>query len=250
MLWADLIELRQTLVSKIINIGIWLSCTIIVMGYIMKAQFALDPNFGFFMLAGCIATVGIFETYPRIFTLISDFEGDQVIFYDLTLPIPSKLVFIKKMLYLTLNFSIMGLFMLPLGKLFLLNQFNMMQVAWIKFVPFFILINAFYATFAFLVASFIPSLAQMEQVWIRFIFPLWFLGGFQYSWQTLHQISKEVSYVALCNPITYIMEGMRAIMLGQDGYLPFWLCLSVISVLAVASGWLAISRLKKRLDFV
>ena len=91
---------------------------------------------------------------------------------------------------------------------------------------------------------------RIETVWTRFIFPLWFLGGFQFSWQIVYGISKPLSYVMLANPVTYVMEGLRAATLGQAGYIHFWICVGMLCAFSIATGTLAYRGLKKRLDFV
>ena len=101
-----------------------------------------------------------------------------------------------------------------------------------------------------MIASFVKNLAAIEHVWLRFILPLWFFGGTQFSWQTIYNIAPYIGYLTLLDPLVYVMEGMRAAVLGQEGNLPFWLCVAVLWVLTVVFGWWAIKRLKTRLDFV
>ena len=57
-------------------------------------------------------------------------------------------------------------------------------------------------------------------------------------------------YLHLVNPLLYVMEGMRAATLGQEGYLPFWFSLAGLTIFTVGFAWDAIRRLQKRLDCV
>ncbi len=104
--------------------------------------------------------------------------------------------------------------------------------------------------FALMVGSFVKNMSTIGSVWMRFIYPIWFLGGFQFSWTVLFKTSPKLAYLNLINPMTYIMEAIRGAILGQEGYLPFWPCTSMVILFAFACAWYGIVRLKKRLDFV
>ena len=85
---------------------------------------------------------------------------------------------------------------------------------------------------------------------MRFVYPLWFLGGFQYSWQVLYDFSPLFAYVSLLNPVLYVMEGTRAAILGQEGSLNFWLCILMLIFFTLLCGWHALKQLKRQLDYI
>lgn len=251
LLRTDLIELRKTFFDQALNLGIWVFCTLVVMGYLTKTQFHITASdFGVFNLAGCIASAGLFEVYPRSFSFIADLEGPQIISYYTTLPVPPVYVFLTKMLYWLINTLLRGLILLPLGKLVLWNSFPLADVHWLKFLIIFLIGNLFYSALTLFVASIIPSMAQMENVWMRYIFPLWFLGGFQFSWYNLHKLSPMLAYVNLLNPVVYVMEGTRSALLGQGNNLPFWFCVIMLIIFSLLCVYIGIKRTKKRLDCV
>ena len=43
----------------------------------------------------------------------------------------------------------------------------------------------------------------------RLVFPLWWLGGYTFSWQQAYALSPYFGYAALCNPLLYALEGVR-----------------------------------------
>jgi len=137
-----------------------------------------------------------------------------------------------------------------MGKLRLWNSFSLAGVHYGKFALIFLLTNIFYAILGLWVTSFIYSLMNFDSVWMRIIFPMWFLGCFQFSWAALYQASPVIAYIDLINPITYISEGTRAAILGQQGSLNFWVCVGAIIVFIVIGWTHALLRLKRRLDFV
>jgi ABC-type polysaccharide/polyol phosphate export permease len=54
----------------------------------------------------------------------------------------------------------------------------------------------------------------------------------------------------LINPMIYITEAVRCALLGQEGYLNFWLCILVILLFAALSFYFGIKSLRKKLDFI
>ena len=249
LLFTDFAVLKQVVVDQVINLMIWVICNVLVISYLMPS-FGLSESYGSFILAGLCASAGLFGVFPSVVNLISDFEGDRIIDYYLTLPLPSWLVFARAMLYYAINAAIIGSMVLPLGKLLLWNSFDITQVCLYKFLIIFVVTNLFYGAFTLWVASRVRNLIKIGNIWMRFVFPIWFLGGFQFSWHVLFQKWPLLAYLNLLNPMTYIMEGTRAAILGQSGYLPFWLCVVVIMFFSILCAWHSIIRLKKRLDFI
>ena len=86
---ADLIIFKQTFFDKFIDLSIWVALNILVISYVMP-YFGLVADFGVFQLGGLIAAAGLFELYANTVDLITDFEGDRVISFNLTLPIPIR----------------------------------------------------------------------------------------------------------------------------------------------------------------
>lgn len=240
---------RQELFDKVINLYIWVFCSLVVMGYVMQA-FGLASNYGCFQLATIMGTVGLFEIYGNAFRCMIDFEGDRHISYYLTLPTQPSVVLWSMITSYVLMGIILSCFVLPFGKLILFNNFSLSDIAWFKFAIILVISNIFYGVFTIAVTAHVGVLSKMESVWTRFIFPLWFMGGFQFSWESIYHLSKPLSYVLLCNPILFIMEGMRAALLGQEGCLPWEICCIVLSMFTLLCWFYARYKMKRLLDFV
>lgn len=208
----------------------------------------MSANYGLFLLVGLCASAGLFEVFPSAAKLVDDIKGDQVILYHMTLPLPSALIILRLMIMNALSAFILGLSVLPLGKLLLGSHFDISHMHVVKFCIMFILASAFYGSYTIFIATRVPDMTKIGNVWMRFVYPLWFLGGYQFSWQSLKQIAPVLAYLNLANPIVYIMEGIRASILGQDGFLNFWLCACMVSLFCMLSIWLGIRLMKKRLD--
>jgi len=240
---------RQELFGKVINLLIWMVCCLVVMGYVMQA-FGLASNYGCFQLATVIGTVGLFEIYGNALRTIIDFEGDCHIDYYLTLPVRPVVILLSMVTSYVLMGILLSVLILPFGKLILFNSFSLTDVVWFKFAIILVLSNIFYGTFTIAVTSHVGALSRMENIWHRFIFPLWFMGGFQFSWASIYKLSQPLAYVLLCNPIMFIMEGTRAALLGQQDCLPWGTCCIALCGFSVVCWFYAYYKMRRLLDFV
>lgn len=219
------------------------------MGYIMPF-FGLSADFGPFQFGGVLAATGLFELYSSTIDLVSDYEGDRIINYNFTLPIPSWLALIAKATYYFLVYVTLAVVIIPVGKMCLWNQLDMMHISYVKLGLSIIFQSIFYSCFVLWASSIVDSMTKMGHVWSRFIFPMWFMGGFQFSWYSLYKVIPWLSYINLLNPMIYITEAVRVALLGQEGYINFWLCLLLIGIFSILCFVVGLYNLKKRLDFV
>jgi hypothetical protein len=249
LVMTDLVVFKKTIPDKIVDMAIWVTLSLFVTGYIMP-YFGLSKDFGPVQFGGIVASLGLFEVYSSIFELMADLEGDQVISYGLTLPIPSWMAIMSKAIYYAITYFVLSVIMLPVGKLCLWDQLAMNAIVYHQLLFILLLQSIFYACFALWTTTFVRNLSGMGSIWARFIFPMWFMGGFQFSWLALHHVLPIIAYVDLLNPVTYITEGTRAALLGQSGYLNFWLCCGALALFSIACTVHALYRMKKRLDFV
>ena len=221
---ADLISFRENLLDKIINVSIWATTTLGIFAYIMP-EFGIAKDFGIFQYAGIIASIGLFEMFPSAAKLINDFESEQTIMYNLTLPIPSWMVVLSKVVFYSINATVMAICIVPLGKLILLGQLNLFQISFFKLSLLIICASIFYASIIIWLAGMVDDISKIGNIWLRIIFPLWFLGGVQFSWSAMKKVAPNLAYLNLLNPMVYITEAARVAVIGQEGYLNFWLCI-------------------------
>lgn len=248
LLQTDFKIFKRTISDKLIDLFIWIITMVLVTAYLMPA-FGLEKSYSGFMIASLIGSAGLFEFYASVTNLVSDFEGNNITSFYITLPIPSWLIFIKNIIFYACNTAIISILVLPICKIISWHYLDLSQFNLLKFLLIFLLTNIFYATFTLWTASKVMGIEKIGSVWMRFVYPLWFLGGFQYSLKVLYDFSPALGYASLINPMIYVMEGIRAAVLGQEGSLNFWICAGMLLLFTILTGWRGIARLKKRLDF-
>jgi ABC-2 type transport system permease protein len=249
MLRIDLVQIRGTLVSKIIDRFVWTMSLMLVAAYLLPS-FGMSTDFGKFLLVGLTASLGIIEAYSVIAQLIADLDGDRVITYYLTLPIPPALVFIRILVYYGLYFSVLNVLLFPMCNVFLPEPIAYASISWGRTIFMVLLANFFHAAMILWATTFIKDIRGLGQIWSRVLHPLWFFGGFQFTWAVVYEKSFFYACLALCNPLLYATEGLRAAVFGQAGYLPYWISASVLSCCIVVMTAHAIARFKRRLDLV
>lgn len=246
---VDLVIFRQGILARGIDLSIWLALTLIVAGYVLPS-FGMSQHFGVFQLCGILSSIGLFEVYPNVMNLISDIHGDRIISYYLTLPLPSRLVFAAKVIYWCIASLLLTVLVIPLGVALLWGRIDMHQLQYGKLFVAVLCANIFTACFTLFVVSITPSLQRIGSVWMRLIFPLWFMGGFQFSWYALYQTVPWLAYIDLINPMIYVTESTRVAVMGTGEYMDFWLSIFLVCVFSVASFGVGVWRLSRRLDCV
>lgn len=243
------IYVKEILWGELIDSFTLSTCIILIATYILP-EIGLSKSYGSFMAVGMIVSMAFWDVWSITTKFISDLEGNKTFTYYLSLPLPAWLYFLKQITFHAVRGGTIAIFMLPLGKLILLNRINFTNFNLVKFICAFISTCIFCATLSLIMGAIVKDMNNIGHVAIRFLFPMWFLGGSQYSWYTLLGFSKNFAYLCLLNPLLYSMEAMHVATLGQEGYLPFWSSLFILWIFIILSSWYGITKMKKRLDCV
>lgn len=243
----DMTIFCPTFLGRFINAMIWVVLTVLIFAYLLP-KMGMNQNFAIFMACANIMSWGFFEVMGNVAKLIGDLMGSKSIEYDLTLPIPQWLVFTRIALSNTLQAMAIAIFILPITKLVLWNSFSLAYASWLQFIAIFIFGNLFYGFFSLWLASMIKDMSAINNIWMRVVFPLWWVGGYQFSWQTMYDTSSWFAYIDLLNPLVYIFEGVRASLLGQEGYINVWYCVGALILASIITGYIGIKKMMDRLD--
>ncbi len=245
----DILAFWRTFRSRFFDTFLFFLTNAIVWGYFMP-QGWMASSYGPFLIVGAIASFGLIDLVSKVSIFISDLVGDQTILHTLILPLRPAVLFAYIGFFWACATALITALLFPIGKILLFKEFNLDNASYWRLLLMFITINLFYGYFGLWVASLIDKMSGLEKLWARIIGPMWMLGAYFYSWGTAYKLSPLIGILNLANPMVYLMEGMRAAVLGQEGYLPFWLCMAATWLMILCFLPHAISRLKKRLDCV
>jgi len=250
-LWAliqrDLRIFLPTYKTRIINAVIFVIINLVIFEKIMPAL-GLAVGYAAFTAASNIGSWGLFDIMENVATVVADIEGERSISYYLTLPLSQTLVFLRLALSNAISAFLVVILFIPISKLVLWNTLDMSAVSFPKLFLIVMLSSLFYGMFSLSLAAKTKKLHGIGNIWRRVIFPLWFIGCYQFPWNTLHKISPVMAYVDLLNPIVYCMEGTRAAFLGQEGSINFWYSVAALCVFCMIAGYFGIKNMKQRLD--
>lgn len=247
--YVELVIKKQNIINEFIDYTIWAGLQLFVFIHIMP-YFGLSEKFNIIQLSGIITGIPIYDLYPNIFRLMIDIEHEKVINYQVLLPTRLWVILLSKVLSYVIIIFIISIAILPICQLCLWNKFSISSLSFFKFFLI-LLINCIFSSVSSLFLSLIlKSSSQLGIVWNRIIFPLWFMGGFQFSWFSLFSFNKYLAYICLLNPVTYINEATRVALFTQKGYINFWICIFIIIILSVLLFLYAHKKLKKKLDFI
>jgi ABC-2 type transport system permease protein len=201
-------------------------------------------------LPAAIASWGMFEIITNATTLVSDILGDRVIEYELVLPIPQWAIFAKIALVNAYRAFIVSLLLIPAGMaiIYLGIGLTFSNINLFKTIFMILIANIFFGFLGLFTASLMQKISDVRNMWMRVLFPMWFVGGLNNSLSAVQKVAPIFAKALLLNPIVYISEGMRAAMLGQEGYLNYGLCCLVIIALTIFLAIFAVKRFQKNLD--
>lgn len=240
---------QQHIFNRFIDACIWTGIVLYVSQYVLP-HLGVNQNFGTFIMIGNIAAWGMLEVGTNISILLADLAGTQSTTYYLTLPIPQSWIFVRIGLMDAYKSFVSTLPMIPIGKLILWNHVSLTEIAYGKLLVSYILGHLFFGFFGLFLASITPNLNYLTTIKLRIIFPLWFIGGYQFTWGMLYQTNPTLAYLNLANPVIYIMEGMKSSVLTDYHLISYPICMIMIIGFTLLFGVLGVQIFKKRLDCV
>jgi ABC-2 type transport system permease protein len=245
----DLTVFKRDFRTKCIDTVFLFFTNVMAFGYLLQQEGA-HSGYAAFFVVGAIASFGFIEIVGKVGLLLADMDGDKTILHTLGMPMSSNMVFCYFAASWALTSMVLSAILFPIGKLLVFTEWNWHTISSWRVILIFISANLFFGTFAFWLSSMIKNMTNLNSLWLRYIAPMWMFGGYVYSWKSAFDLSPLVGYISLINPMIYVMEGMRAAALGQSGYLPFWLCLSMLWVFIILCMTHGAKRMRKKLDCI
>jgi len=249
IIYKEITVFRRLFVSKFIDLLILVVTNIIVFSFVMPS-FGLKSTYGPFIVIGLIPAICLFEAIPRTTNMVVDITGNKKISYLLTLPIPSSLALASIAIGWAATSSMFSILILPVAKILLFEKFSLSHFSVIKFVISFVSLQLMFGFFSLFLASLIKDMKYISWIWARVVNPLFMLGGYFYTWKSIYALNHIAGYANLFNPIMIAAESIRGAVLGQEGYLPFWITILAIYGFTSIFALFGITKIKRRLDCV
>lgn len=221
----DIKVLKQRLRDLVID-GLILVCvTVLVFGHFLPLlgmpKSLIAPIFLGNSLSFFLTSLG----YNFANRMVYDLKFDRFIEYFLTLPLPKRWLFGYFITSFIMETTIITLPLVTLGIVLLGNNFGPIHGNFFIFLAVYFLVLLFWALF-FLGSSFICSYQWFKNnMWARRITPLFIFSPAFFTYKKISLIMPTLAKLILLNPLTYLVEGLRAALLGGADYLPLSVCI-------------------------
>lgn len=230
LMTRDLKILKRRLKGLLIDGLILLCVNILVFGSLMPLlgmpTSLIAPIFLGNSLAFFLASLG----YGFATRMVYDLKFNHFIDYFLTLPLPKNWLFTYFIASFMIESTIVTLPLITFGIMLLGKNFGPINGSFLTFLAVYFLVLLFWALF-FLGSSFTCSYQWFKNnMWARRIMPMFVFAPAFFTFKTVATIMPRLSKLMLCNPLTYLVEGLRASLLGGTDYLPLTICLPGIFV--------------------
>jgi len=249
LLRRDFIAFRRGFGTKFFDTLCLFATSVVAFGYFMQLEGA-HSGYAAFFVVGAIASMGFVEIVGKVSVLLADLQGDKTISHTMVMPIRTEWVFCYIGISWAMTSALLSILLFPAGKILVYYGLDLANISYWRVIIMFITCNLFFGFFALWLTGTLKNIDNLNSLWLRYIAPMWLFGGYTYSWEAAYQMNHALGVVSLLNPMIYVMEGMRAAMLGQAGYLPFWGCFFALWGFIAICTWDAIRPLKRRLDCV
>jgi len=249
LLLADVRFIWKDFFANLIDAATWPFFIIFINGYVITAM-GMPENYGAFTSVSMVIIMGAYNAWAASIAIATDLCGPKNISYELTLPIPYWMVWIKNGLYLAIKSAVFNSLPLLLGKIILGNRFDLSNFSLLKFFVLYTVACLFFGMFALWSTVITKTAESHSRLELRLIGPMFFLNGWASSWATMAAVSPALGFFVRCLPWIYAYEGARASVLGQQGYLNVWLCVGMLLIFTALIMWSSIRLFKKRMDCI
>lgn len=238
---------RAKLVDTLINSAILVSSQVLIFGYLFPL-IGMPTSFIGPAYIGSIVFFLIHFGFVFGLTLQFDLEGDRLIDYQLTLPMPKKWLFLSYIISFVIETTVVIVPMLGAGILLLGNRFGELAVSPLLLILSFLAMITFTGTF-FLGLAFYYSYAWFSlNIWPRRLSVIMAISATFYLWKELYRLKPTLSYIVLLSPFTHIAESLRASLLDPTRFLPYYVTLPTLLFFIIVSSACIAFASKKRLD--
>ncbi|GJG88305.1 hypothetical protein tb265_34860 [Gemmatimonadetes bacterium T265] len=241
----DLRALRRELPFFLLRTILQPLLFVIVFGAVMPRMGLVSTRYGAALLPGVLAlTLALSAVQSVALPLVQDFGWTREIEDRLLAPIPTGLLVAQKVASGALQALVAAAVVLPIARLVMgpiagLSPTNLGLVAVVA------ALGALTFSAAGLVLGTAISPQQIGLLFSAVITPMVFFGCAYYPWRGLDAV-PVLKYLVLVNPLTYVSEGMRAVLTPGMPHMPLPVVVGALVVLCAAFCVLGARGFRKR----
>lgn len=253
MIRKDIFLLKSKVIDLFINSSIILCVELITWCYVYPligmSNDLILPMFVGWPLLNIMISLGY--CFSMKYTLGALYTGYGFMEYDLTLPLPIGYILANYIISFVIEACTATLPLIIIGLMALSWYMNVTFAGSILLFLIVYIMALFLFGITFLALCFYyPNRWFEDNLWPRRISFFVTVGAIFSPWAHIYAYSKPLAIIMLFNPLTYVAEGMRAALLGNNGFIPLWICtLTVLFTIGITTYWMQHS-VRKKLDLL
>ncbi|MCA9770729.1 hypothetical protein KC460_05155 [Candidatus Dependentiae bacterium] len=228
LLYRDLKVLAQNLLSRFIDNIVVILVMTILFGSLLP-RMGMNASLIGPMIIGTLIQIGFHKGFTMSLIHLYDLAFNRCIDYYITLPLPKKWVFTRYVISFMIEYSIIAIPLLLFGIILLSPSFTLIKTDIAALIIIYFLSSLFLALL-FLYISFAYSLEWVKaNIWARRLSWLFLFSSTLFPFKPIAQAFPKLSYLFLISPLTYISEGLRSALIGDNIFIPAWYCIGIVA---------------------
>jgi ABC-2 type transport system permease protein len=245
LLARDVVVVRRELVFFLLRTAMQPLMFTVVFGYLLPKMGFVNRGYTAALLPGVLAvSLALAAVQSVALPMVGDFGFSREIEDRLLAPIPNWLVALEKVVSGTLQALIAALFVLPVARL-IMGPIPGLSAAHLPSVA---VVTVFGAVAFSMIGLFLGCVVEAAQIGLLFgviVAPMIMFGCAYYPWRGL-DAAPTVKYAVLVNPLTYIAEGLRGVLIPDLPHMPLPVVLGALTIITVVFWRLGLRAFMKR----
>ncbi len=193
-----------------------------VFGKVLTELGYARPGYEQVLFPGLVALAGVLTgLQSTALPLVIEFSYSNEIEDRLLAPLPIGAVAVEKVVFAAMRGCVAAAVMFPIG-VWILGSIPWQAGAAAGVVVLTVLGALLGAAMGLILGTFVPP-NRINVTFALVLTPLIFTGSCQYPWPSLGSI-RWFQVVSACNPMTYVSEGLRGLMVPSVPHIPTWIC--------------------------
>jgi ABC-2 type transport system permease protein len=193
-----------------------------VFGKVLTELGYARPGYQQVLFPGLVALAAVLTgIQSTALPLVIEFSYSNEIEDRLLAPLPIGAVAVEKVVFAAMRGCVAAAVMFPIG-VWILGSVPWQASAWFGVIVMTILGALLGSAMGLILGTFVPP-NRINVTFALVLIPLTFTGCSQYPWPSLSSI-RWFQVVSACNPMTYVSEGLRGLMVPSVPHIPVWIC--------------------------
>jgi ABC-2 type transport system permease protein len=245
LLLRDVVVVRRELIYFLLRTAMQPLLFTVVFGFLLPKMGFMQRGYGAALLPGVLAvSLALAAVQSVALQMVADFGFTKEIEDRLLAPVPTWLIALEKVVSGALQAVLAASFVLPLARL-IMGPIPGLSPAHLGIV---VAVTAFGALTFSVVGLFLGSVIEGQQIGLLFgivVAPMIMFGCAYYPWRGLDAV-PVMKYAVLLDPLTYVAEGLRAVLTPQQPHMPLFGVLVALTAITALFWWLGLRSFLKR----